>query len=528
MINILVVDDEPISADGISIYLQEHGESEWVVGTAYNGMQALEIARQRVDILVSDIMMPGMDGFLLQERVQAMWPMCRCVFLTSVSQIDYAQRAVRSEYVTDYVLKTEDEEKILDAVVRAVESQEKAIQAQDMIRKAEEDILKIRPLLQKELILSLLHGQYIPFPIEKRFQELALPLQARRPVLLILGQIDSEAMERGSADIAIAVLNNIAEKYLWPAYQIFMVSLSDRRIAILLQNTMAYDDQDVRHVFSLTEAIQQTFQKTGGAVSFAVNDVYCRWDKLSSHYSSLIPVLERNLFMEDALILRSASDELPEHSPMEELHKVRVFLENGNYKEAAYVLQAIKMPRTVRGRIELYRKLLKLLTAAVDLQEHADRIYTSLHIPSLRTDENGWKSFQIEFASIFLRFENTESTPPKRMEQMVEKVCTYIKNNMADDLSLVSMAGLVDHSPTYLSKVFKEVKGTGYNDFVTECRMERATYLLRNTKKTLADIAGEVGYASSSYFIRTFRKAFGMTPTDYRNHMGKKGQESSI
>ena len=89
MINILVVDDEPISADGISIYLQEHGEDMWVVRTAYNGLQALEIARQRIDILVSDIMMPGLDGFQVQEKIQEMWPMSRCIFLTSAQQIDY-------------------------------------------------------------------------------------------------------------------------------------------------------------------------------------------------------------------------------------------------------------------------------------------------------------------------------------------------------------------------------------------------------------------------------------------------------
>ena len=41
MINILVVDDEPISADGISIYLQEHGEDMWVVRTAYNGFAGI-------------------------------------------------------------------------------------------------------------------------------------------------------------------------------------------------------------------------------------------------------------------------------------------------------------------------------------------------------------------------------------------------------------------------------------------------------------------------------------------------------
>ena len=87
---------------------------------------------------------------------------------------------------------------------------------------------------------------------------------------------------------------------------------------------------------------------------------HCSWNELSAHYHSLIAVLERNLFMDDVLVLRSTSDELPEHSPTEELHKARLLLENGSFEEAAAVIQRISMPHTTRGRIDLYRKLLKL------------------------------------------------------------------------------------------------------------------------------------------------------------------------
>lgn len=91
MINILVVDDEPISADGISIYLEEHGDSSWNVLTAYNGEMALKFSQQRIDILLTDIMMPGMNGFSLQEQIHQRWPMLKTVFLTGNRQLDYAQ-----------------------------------------------------------------------------------------------------------------------------------------------------------------------------------------------------------------------------------------------------------------------------------------------------------------------------------------------------------------------------------------------------------------------------------------------------
>lgn len=524
MINILVVDDEPISADGISIYLQEHREDIWEVRTAYNGLQALEIARQRIDILVSDIVMPGLDGFQVQEKIQEMWPMSRCVFLTSAQQIGYIQRAMRSGHIVDYVLKTESEEKILEAVQKAVASQENAMHTQDMLKKAEQDILKVRPVLQKELMLSLLRGEYISFPMEHRLRELELGLRAEEPVLLLLGQFGDDTVTGGASDILVFVLNNYLEKYLLPFYRFYMLTMADQRFAIILQKANANVKQDVRHVFSLIEAVQQTFRKAGGAVSFAVDEAYCSWNDLCAHYHSLTAVLERNLFMDDVLVLRSASDELPEHSPAEELHKARILLENGSFEEAASVIGMINMPHTVRGRIDLYRKLLKLLIATIDSREQAEQVYAKLHIPLLQTDESGWKNMQLEFVSIFRRLSASENTPSKRIEETVETVCRYVRENLSEDLSLVRLAELTDHSSTYLSRIFKEVKGIGYNDFVVECRMERSAYLLHDSKLKLTDIIEQVGYTSSSYFIRTFRRTFGVTPMEYRNRMNVKKQ----
>ena len=524
MINILVVDDEPISADGISIYLQERGETDWTVRTAYNGIQALEIARQRVDILVSDIRMPGLDGFQVQEKIREIWPMSRCVFLTSVQQMDYVQRAIRSGTAVDYVLKIEGEEVILDAVRKAADVQKNEIHTRELLQRAEEEIREVRPLLQKELILSLLRGTHLPFSLAERFRELEFFFRADQRVLLILGQVGDELSSGGTPDISAFVLNNILEKYFWPAYRVYMVQLPECRIAVLLQNVSSFNEGNARHVFSMLEAVQETFRRAGGTASFAVDDDECQWDALSPHYHSLTALLERNLPMEEALVLRNESDQLPENSPSEALYKLRALLENGNYEEAAAALMQIAMPHTIRGRIDLYRKWLKLLVANADAQENAERIYERLQVPMLQTDERGWINMQLEFAAVFRRFAAEENTPSGRMEQTVEKVCRYVKENLEDDLSLVRLADLVDHSATYLSRIFKTVKGIGYNDFVVECRMEHAACLLRDTKQTLSDIVAQVGYTSSSYFIRTFKKTYGMTPTEYRKRMGTKRQ----
>lgn len=520
MINILVVDDEPVSADGISMYLQENGESDWVVRTAYNGVQALEMAKQRVDILLSDIRMPGMDGFQVQEKIREIWPMSRCVFLTSINQVDYIQRAMRSGAAVDYVLKIEGEKVILDAVMKAVEVQKKDLHTREMLQKAEEEMRAIRPMQQKELVLSLLRGTYILGNFSRRFRELEFALDAGQPVLLILGKVGEELTTKDTSDfdISVFVLNNILEKYFWPVYRIYTVSLGEQRFAVLLQNVSFLENRDARHVFSMMEPVQQTFRQAGGTASFAVDDSFCRWDELHTHYQSLNAVLERNLPMEESLVLRTSLDQLPENSPSEALYQLRALLENGSLEGAAEALQKIESPVTVRGKIDLYRKLLKLLLAAIDAQENAEELYRGLHIPTLQTDDKGWNAMQSEFAAVLRRLAVSENTPSGRMEQAVDKVCKYVQDHLEEDLSLVRLADMADLSSSYLSRIFKIVKGIGYNEFVVECRMEQAAQLLHETNLSLANIATQMGYMSSSYFIRTFRKKFGMTPMEYRRN----------
>ena len=81
---------------------------------------------------------------------------------------------------------------------------------------------------------------------------------------------------------------------------------------------------------------------------------------------------------------------------------------------------------------------------------------------------------------------------------------------------LYSTAGL--SAPTFI-KNFKEQTGYTIVEYKNKKRMEFAANMLRNTDKKVIDIAYELRFESLSYFLRTFKKEFGITPTEYRkNH----------
>ena len=95
MYSLLLVDDETLILDGLynNIAWEDSGFTD--VYNADDAQKALEILdRRRVDVVVTDISMPGLSGLELCERIRARWPLCRVVMLTGYRDFEYACRAV--------------------------------------------------------------------------------------------------------------------------------------------------------------------------------------------------------------------------------------------------------------------------------------------------------------------------------------------------------------------------------------------------------------------------------------------------
>ena len=72
-------------------------------------------------------------------------------------------------------------------------------------------------------------------------------------------------------------------------------------------------------------------------------------------------------------------------------------------------------------------------------------------------------------------------------------------------------------SKPYLSKYIKEKSGMTFGDSVKKIRMKKARTLLKNRNMTVESISEAVGYQNVEHFIRLFKKAYGITPIQYRN-----------
>ncbi len=120
MYKVLLVDDERTILDGISSTVNWEGQGVTLLGTANNGVEALDFIKEhQPDIVISDIMMPGVDGIQLLQKTFKTHPLIKFILLSGYSEFEYARQAM-GYGVKHYLLKPSNEDIISQALAEVV------------------------------------------------------------------------------------------------------------------------------------------------------------------------------------------------------------------------------------------------------------------------------------------------------------------------------------------------------------------------------------------------------------------------
>jgi len=101
--------------------------------------------------------------------------------------------------------------------------------------------------------------------------------------------------------------------------------------------------------------------------------------------------------------------------------------------------------------------------------------------------------------------------------RMVEALDSYIRENAGEEISNTEIGAIFGYHPFYVSKVLKDKKGMTLRQYIISYRLKAAKRMLELTDKNTSEIAEECGFTDASYFAKSFKSAFGITPKDYRN-----------
>jgi two-component system, response regulator YesN len=98
----------------------------------------------------------------------------------------------------------------------------------------------------------------------------------------------------------------------------------------------------------------------------------------------------------------------------------------------------------------------------------------------------------------------------------VLKAQTYVQTHIGEKISLTEVAAHLHLNSSYFSRMYKKETGEGFVEYVTRLKMEKAIELLDFKKNSVEQIAYELGFESKSYFLKTFKKFYGVSPKSYK------------
>ncbi len=120
------------------------------------------------------------------------------------------------------------------------------------------------------------------------------------------------------------------------------------------------------------------------------------------------------------------------------------------------------------------------------------------------------------------KMQSRENAAIDAQREYIGEVLEYIKYNYMQKISLKQLAGIAMISPNHLCTVFKNMTGKTVSEYIQEIRLQNICRMLRETDMSFEKIANENGYEGQNFLTKLFKKAYGLTPGEYRKNARAK------
>ncbi|MCJ7842133.1 response regulator [Lederbergia sp. NSJ-179] len=535
MLKLLIVDDEPLVLNGLSQYDWNSCGFE-LMGTAKNGLYAIEFLEDHTpDAILSDIRMPKMNGVKFIEKVMVLLPDIEFVFLTGFNDFAYTKEAIKLG-AYDYLLKPVDFDE-LEKVMLGLK--------QKILDKKKEKEAFIH-LLEKEQELNYLKNIDHLFPALwsdpqsiSKFQS-DFKFSSTDRIVLIGSDLVRQSSEKNWKDTQFILLKELQEQFKREDIRIMQKELEELNYSFVILNSIKGDAVLVQEIERCCQEANKFLKtKLGVSVKFAISEFHSNVNEIETLKVQVDTLLTASKFSTDHPVLSFSKY-------TEKKYDLWIFLDDfqmnifetmlsGNVNQTKNIIESwLKMiPETAKIDFVKFRFngfLLEYMQFFNDrkarlpkTQQLASHLYPCIiriieKVNSAETLSEVRKSIK-ENILLLTNIGNGNNKGKTKKEKLVEQILMIIETDYADDIALEDLSDKYNVSKPYISKIIKEKTGRSFMDILNSTRLTVATDLLKEHGLKIKDISKMVGFMDDSYFIKVFRKEYGMTPSDYRRIM---------
>ena len=485
MYKVLIVDDETPALRYLQTIVEKYAPSYEVAGCCTSGEEALtRLAQEHIDLLLTDISMPAMDGLTLALKAREIQSDLHIIIVTGYADFEYAKRAIQAS-VDDYILKP-----VSVSLMKA---------ALDKLRLRMDEEQSQR--LPTELSALFRHHPYEEAILTRHFGA---------------GRFHFALLRWGNLDVIQGPLKTTA---VVPneenPFHILYGRDENEQILFMPASISTQDFQSlVKKYAQLHRSAATTtllFSRNAGLLS-----------SLPDFFNRAAEVMEYTVVIghhQSGFLTGSPGPDMTRHLSTSTLKRLEHFITDCNTRmlKDAFVALAIDWDRERLPQMyasTMVQQLVHLvLTARPVSGQQQDAI--AREVRELLSTASSYGDLM---ASLYAVLFDKGAIKDKQLttEDLYQYAVAFIDENYAKPISIQSVCAEIGISQTYLSRLFRKHGDTSFSTYLTQRRLTAAMDLIRqHPDMALRNVASCVGYEDYAYFSKVFHQIVGCTPSQW-------------
>lgn len=531
MLKVLVADDERKVCQLIVNLVDWEKLGFEIVGVVNDGISAYKFIQETpVNVMITDIRMPGCDGMELIQKAKVLYPEMHIIIISGYSQFEYAQNAIRYG-VEDYLLKPLRKKdmmatlhKILDKYKEEIRDAQKWEEIQKKLEENEkkvkrsflEDIIKrpekfggffVREKINKEYHYNFVEGYFQAVIVKIILEKRRGDVNTRR-VLLEKGiEILKEGLEEVCDEMVFQIIDG-------EVYGLFNCGENKFPIICRKLKKVRLDIIKFRDVFGE----MKVFIALGGKKN--------NMQEVMESFLEARDAMHQRFYLGEAFLLEKREGLEPDHVDRyisnafkkRFLNAIEIVDLDNIRKEIEDLQTALKNNEKQDGKIisEIYKGVLRLFyfgthSYNIVIPDQYTELLTHLEVCGTIDEVMTYlKDYITNSLTHWIEEKKYVEARPIRIAKQ------YISNHYNQPLTLEIVSSEIGFNATYFSSIFKKETGMNFSDYLKKIRIDNAKNILLNTDQSVEDVSYAVGYSDIKYFSRLFKKLTGVTPTEFR------------
>lgn len=482
MKKLLIVEDEKMIRQGIRAMVERSGVEVEEILEGKNGEEALGILKStKVDVMITDIRMPKMDGIELVKSVQSLQDKPQIVVVSGYDDFNYAVEVLR-QGARDYLLKPIEREKlssVLNKINQEIANQESQTTVIKQIGNQQFKYLILNEKINEEEVQA----------IEEQFSTLFLN---EKYVVCFSNCTTGLPVHTKNA----IVLNDVE------GFTVLIVE--ERELQSLLQEELKEYSVGISQAHEGIRQLRAAYLEAASArkEAFVKCVPFCYYSEKEVEYEK-IPEDFAEQFVQ---LFGSAKIEGSLSKMSNMIYKAK------NNKISPEKLLSVS-ESILNQLIETYERIIEF-----DIRE-----FEKLKDPLRYKNANEYFALFQDWITRMQQFILDEFNDYKNKEK-INMAMKFIHENYAKDLNMAVVSNFISMNYSLFSLNFKQYTGMNFVNYLKKIRIDEAKKLLQETEDKIIDISQAVGYDNEKHFMKTFKSVCGVSPTEYRKnmHMGKK------